>query len=95
MDLGDFLGEKIQKAYGTNAKFTEVLRKNGIEKTEDAVKKWRQGNSVPKVGELKAISRTLGIEIQELFERPISNDTIESKNKGYNMKKLQFLIKEA
>ncbi|MDR2100128.1 MAG: S24 family peptidase [Campylobacteraceae bacterium] len=67
----DFLSEKIQETYGTNAKFVEALRKNGIEKTEDAIKKWRQGNSVPKVGELKAISRTLGIEIQELFEEPI------------------------
>jgi phage repressor protein C with HTH and peptisase S24 domain len=67
------LSEKIHEKHKTNAAFAEALRKKGLEKSEDAIRKWRQGNSVPKVGELMTIAEALDIPVGDLFVMPKSN----------------------
>lgn len=62
-----FLSSLIEELYGTNVVFMEKLNSIGIDKKEDAIKKWRQGNSVPKVTELPFIAEALGVYVGDFF----------------------------
>ena len=72
------LGNLIEDKYKTNKNFSTTLNRMGITKSEDAIKKWRQGNSVPKVNELTTISKALDVKISTLFqeETPINEKSI-------------------
>jgi len=72
------LGNLIEDKYKTNKNFSIALKRMGITKSEDAIKKWRQGNSVPKVNELSIISKALDVKISTLFqeEAPINEKSI-------------------
>lgn len=65
------LGNLIEDKYKTNKNFSIALKRMGITKSEDAIKKWRQGNSVPKVSELSIISKALDVKISTLFQEEI------------------------
>jgi len=62
-----FLSELIKEKFKTNANFLEHINAQGLDKKEDSIKKWRQGNSVPKVTELPIIAESLDVFVGDLF----------------------------
>jgi hypothetical protein len=71
MNIGEFdyefLGRLITKLYGSSLKFAEELKKRGVQKTAEAINKWRQGVSIPRVNELHIIASVLELKIADLF----------------------------
>ena len=62
------LDNYAEKRFKTNKEFLSCLVSSGIDKKEDAIKKWRQGNSIPKTNELPIIADCLECNITDLFE---------------------------
>lgn len=61
------LGKLIEEQYSNNKNFAKELNKRGLKKGEDSIKKWRQGNSVPKILELPTIANALSINVNDFF----------------------------
>lgn len=76
-----FLSSLIEELYGTNVVFMEKLNSLGVDKKEDAIKKWRQGNSVPKVTELPFIAEALGVYVGDLFTNHEKDTVINNELK--------------
>ncbi|MDR2342887.1 MAG: S24 family peptidase [Campylobacteraceae bacterium] len=74
------LGELISKYYGSSAKFADELTKQGLPKSEPAIKKWRQNESVPKINELHIIAKLLHVTIADLFVTKNNINITQDKN---------------
>jgi len=61
------LNQEIKKQYKNNKKFQIALSKVGVIVGEEAIKKWRQGNSAPKTFNIAIICKLLNIDLYELF----------------------------
>jgi phage repressor protein C with HTH and peptisase S24 domain len=87
-NIGEFnyilLGELISKHYGSSAKFADELTRRGLPKSEPAIKKWRQNESVPKINELHTIATSLHTTIADLFIKPENNVQIKEKRSDFS-----------
>lgn len=64
-----FLSERIKSIFSINKNFCIALNNAGINiKTEDTIKKWRRGVSVPKTENLPIIAELLKCSIIDLFK---------------------------
>ena len=85
------LGKLIKEKYGTTKKFHEALIGLGLNIKEDAVKKWRQGASVPKVREISVIAQALDIPEQDLFDPSKRDRIVKEELKKHEEKYRSFL----
>jgi len=74
MDCIDYkkLDTLIADKYTSNKDFMGVLNSLGTLIKEDAIKKWRQGNSVPKSNDLPNIAKALDVSVLDLYCDPTS-----------------------
>lgn len=87
----DKLADKI---FETNKDFLQCLLNHGLDKKEDAIKKWRQGNSFPKTNELPIIAECLRCNIVDFFDnRDIEVEKITKKELKHNPNKYNSLLK--
>ena len=58
----------FEQKYKTNKEFLDVIKKLGVDVSEEAVKKWRQHRAVPKTKDIPAVATALGVTEQDLFD---------------------------
>lgn len=84
------LDELIDEKFNSNKELMLALNNMGYEIKEDAIKKWRQGNSVPKVGALPFLSKLLGCTELDFYsdseqtKEKITNQEILSNPQKYS-----------
>lgn len=84
------LDELIYEKFNSNKELMLALNNMGYEIKEDAIKKWRQGNSVPKVGALPFLSKLLGCTELDFYsdseqtKEKITNQEILSNPQKYS-----------
>jgi len=61
------LNKLIKLKYKNNKNFAQKLKSLGLKISEEAVKKWRQGNATPRAENLPIIAEALDITEQDLF----------------------------
>ncbi|MDR2790246.1 MAG: S24 family peptidase [Campylobacteraceae bacterium] len=98
-NIGEFnyllLGELISKHYGSSAKFADELTRQGLPKSEPAIKKWRQNESVPKINELHTIAKLLHVTIADLFVVKDGANIIKSIDGDDNILNVTILSRNA
>ena len=81
----DFLAEKIKSIFSINKNFWIALNNAGIDiKTEDTIKKWRRGVSIPKTETLPIIAELLNCSILDLFKNTGNQKNLIAKDELKN-----------
>ena len=78
------LDKAISDKYKNNKEFMIDINNLGVSVKEDAIKKWRQGNSTPKTIDIAKICKLLNIDVYDLLY-------VENKNKAANSKDYTLL----
>jgi len=63
----NFLDDRVSLFYKTNKEFLIALNNIGVPVKEDAVKKWRQGKSIPKSAYLSGIATLLKCNVVDFY----------------------------
>lgn len=86
-----FLSAMIKKHFSINKNFWIALNNEGVEiKTEDTIKKWRRGVSIPKTENLPVIAKLLKCSILDLFNNTenqkqlITRDELKTNPTNYS-----------
>jgi len=80
----ELLDKAISNKYKNNKEFMIDINNLGVSVKEDAIKKWRQGNSTPKTVDIATICKLLNIDVYELLY-------IESMSKPANNQEYTLL----
>ena len=81
----ELLDRKIGDTYSTNSIAAIAFQNAGIKVKEDAIKKWRQSNSVPKTKDLNKLCKLLKIDASDLLLTKDTEKEVAINNYEYSL----------
>ena len=81
----------FEQKYKTNKEFLDVIKRLGVDVSEDAVKKWRQHKAAPKTKDIPAVATALGVTEQDLFDPSKKIDILKEVLKNPTKEALDLL----